>query len=57
MKNEFYDFISTLSSNIEFVDFSKINLLNEKDFIDFDHLNENGAVKVTKYIQTKVLDR
>lgn len=51
-ENEFYNIINGLYEKyeIKLVDFTKIDMFEEDDFIDFDHMSESGAIKVTKYI-------
>lgn len=49
-EKDFYKIIDGLKvgRNIKIVDFSKENIFNEDDFIDFDHMSELGACKITK---------
>lgn len=46
---EFYKVINSMKEKYSFkiIDFSKIDIFEENDFIDFDHLAESGAIKVT----------
>ncbi|WP_394866622.1 hypothetical protein [Paraclostridium bifermentans] len=49
-EREFYSIINEIDKlyDIKFVDFSKIDIFDEVDFIDFDHMSELGAIKITK---------
>lgn len=48
-ENKFYNIISRLNEKyvIKLVDFTKINIFEEDDFIDFDHMSEQGCKKIT----------
>lgn len=48
-EDEFYKIIYDIKENYEvkLVDFSKIGIFEEDDFIDFDHMSESGCIKIT----------
>lgn len=46
-KEMFMELLSTVDERIEFVDFNDAEGFEDRDFIDADHLNENGAKKVS----------
>lgn len=49
-EKEFYKIISNKKEyrGLKLIDFSKQDLFSEEDFIDFDHMSKNGAVKLTR---------
>ena len=51
-EREFYNIIEHISRKwkIKLIDFSKKDIFEESDFIDFDHMSETGAIKITKEI-------
>ncbi|MFR3568720.1 MAG: hypothetical protein ACLTUR_12020 [Paraclostridium sordellii] len=48
-KEEFYKIIDGIKEKytVKLVDFSKIDIFEEDDFIDFDHMSESGCIKIT----------
>ncbi|CEO11246.1 putative chemotaxis response regulator [[Clostridium] sordellii] len=48
-KEEFYKIIDGIKEKYEvkLVDFSKMDIFEEDDFIDFDHMSETGCIKIT----------
>ncbi|CEN76840.1 putative chemotaxis response regulator [[Clostridium] sordellii] len=48
-KDEFYKIIDGIKEKytVKLVDFSKIDIFEEDDFIDFDHMSESGCIKIT----------
>ena len=48
-ETEFYKIIDGIKEKYEvkLIDFSKIDIFEEDDFIDFDHMGESGAIKIT----------
>jgi hypothetical protein len=48
-EDEFYKIINGIKEKYEvkLIDFSKIDIFEENDFIDFDHMGESGAIKIT----------
>lgn len=48
-KDEFYKIIDGIKEKytVKLVDFSKIDIFEEDDFIDFDHMSEAGCIKIT----------
>lgn len=55
-KNEFYSIINSAASRhcFKIIDLFDSKLFNEDDFMDTDHLNEKGALKVSKIINSKI---
>ncbi|WP_147568541.1 hypothetical protein [[Clostridium] dakarense] len=51
-ENEFYNIMKKIKERykVKIIDFSKENIFLEEDFIDFDHMSEAGAIKITKEI-------
>ncbi|GAA3642413.1 hypothetical protein [Asaccharospora irregularis] len=50
-ENEFYRIIDTFKDKkFKLIDFSREGGFEEKDFIDFDHMSELGANKITNMI-------
>jgi hypothetical protein len=51
-EREFYNTIEQVNKKwkIKLIDFSKKDIFEESDFIDFDHMSEIGAIKITKEI-------
>ena len=48
-EDEFYKTIYGIKEKytVKLVDFSKIDIFEEDDFIDFDHMSETGCIKIT----------
>lgn len=48
-ETEFYKIIDGIKEKYEvkLIDFSKMDIFEEDDFIDFDHMGESGAIKIT----------
>ena len=48
-EDEFYKTIYGIKEKytVKLVDFSKIDIFEEDDFIDFDHMSESGCIKIT----------
>ena len=48
-EDEFYKIIYGIKEKytVKLVDFSKIDIFEEDDFIDFDHMSESGCIKIT----------
>ncbi len=48
-EDEFYKIIDGIKEKYEvkLIDFSKMDIFEEDDFIDFDHIGESGAIKIT----------
>lgn len=55
-EKEFYNIIGEVENNvhIKLIDFSKCDIFKEEDFIDFDHMSEIGAVKITDEINKRI---
>lgn len=53
---EFYEIIEEMQKSYKFklIDFNKFNDFYESDFIDMDHLGEEGCIKVTNYLNELV---
>lgn len=51
-EDKFYEIINGINENkkIKLIDFSKEDIFGEDDFIDFDHMSEVGAMKITSKI-------
>lgn len=56
-KGDFYKFINSINEKCEFVDLYGSNILSEDDFVDFDHINEAGAIKISKYLNDNILNK
>lgn len=56
-ENEFYKIIDGIKEKytVKLVDFSKMDIFEEDDFIDFDHMSEAGCIKITHELN-KILD-
>lgn len=48
MKEELAQFLK--DNNFETVDFNNIDIMDENDFVDPDHLNGRGAYKMSTYL-------
>jgi hypothetical protein len=55
-KNNFCEFFVKTFKNVSYIDFSSDSRFVDKDFFDGCHLNEIGASKLTKLINTKILE-
>lgn len=55
-EKQFYNIINNIkiSQNINLIDFSKFDIFEERDFIDFDHMSEIGAIKITDEINKRI---
>ena len=51
MKRKTMDFLNEQS--IEYIDFNSTNFFSEMDFVDMDHLNGRGAMKVSSFLAEK----
>ncbi|AUN13091.1 hypothetical protein [Paraclostridium sordellii] len=56
-EDEFYKIIYGIKERytVKLVDFSKMDIFEEDDFIDFDHMSEAGCIKITHELN-KILD-
>lgn len=54
MKIKFVNTLRTLEGKFNFIDLSNYNLLCEGDYIDFDHINESGAEKITSFLNSVI---
>ena len=43
-------FLEQLPYQIDFLDMNELNIFEEEDFIDADHLNCHGALKATQAV-------
>ncbi len=50
MKSALINMLNECSKKIDFVDFNESDLFDVTDFMDTDHLSENGATKVSKIL-------
>lgn len=55
-EEEFYKIIQSINEKnwVKIVDLSKEDIFNEDDFIDFDHMSEVGALKITNYLNKRL---
>lgn len=55
-EESFYTIVSEISEKFEIkiIDFSKNDIFEESDFIDFDHMSEVGAIKITKKLKKSI---
>lgn len=42
--------LNSISGQIKFIDFNDLDMFEDKDFVDMDHLDKSGAIKVSEYI-------
>lgn len=56
-KKQFYEVVGNIKKNLDFeiIDLYESDILNEDNFIDVDHINESGAIKITNYLNEKYL--
>lgn len=50
-KEDFYNVLEALKSEIHVVDCFDVGIFEEEDFIDTDHLNERGAIKMSNILK------
>lgn len=55
-KIEFYKILNKIKekSNVKIIDFSNEDIFTFDDFIDFDHMSELGAIKITKELNRRL---
>ncbi len=46
-KESYASALSLISGEIRFIDLDEFCVFDDKDFVDMDHLDESGAVKVS----------
>lgn len=53
---EFYKIVDEIKekSNVKIIDFSKEDIFISDDFIDFDHMSEIGAIKITRELNKRL---
>jgi hypothetical protein len=49
-KESYMSALSLINGKINFIDFNDFNMFDDKDFVDMDHLDKEGAIKVSEYI-------
>lgn len=42
--------LNSINGEFEFIDFNDLDMFDDRDFIDMDHLDECGAIKVSEYL-------
>lgn len=42
--------LNLINDKIQFIDFNTLDMFEDKDFVDMDHLDKSGAIKVSEYI-------
>ena len=55
-EDEFYKIVDKIKEkiNVKIIDFSKEDIFVSDDFIDFDHMSEVGAVKITRELNKRL---
>lgn len=51
-KELYMDALNSIDGVIHFIDFNEIDIFTDKDFVDMDHLDKSGAIKVSKVINS-----
>lgn len=49
-KKSYMSFLNSIDGAIHFIDFNSSNMFTDEDFVDMDHLDIKGAIKVSKFI-------
>lgn len=49
-KELYMDALNSIDGVIHFIDFNEIDIFTDEDFVDMDHLDKSGAIKVSKII-------
>lgn len=55
-KKYFFEALDKLEGEFKFIDFNKYNQFDDSDFNDMDHLNDNGAIKLTNLLNNIMAD-
>lgn len=49
-KESYLSAIKSIKGELNFIDFNDIDIFENKDFVDMDHLDKSGAIKISEYI-------
>lgn len=49
-KESYMSALKSINEDIQFIDFNDLDIFNDKDFVDMDHLDKSGAVKISEFI-------
>ena len=51
---DLYEFLQNFKEEYQLIDLFESDLFNKDDFYDYEHLNLNGAKKITKLIRDEI---
>lgn len=49
-KESYISALNSIDGEIQFIDFNALDMFDDKDFVDMDHLDKRGAIKVSEFI-------
>jgi len=49
-KESYISALNSIDGEIQFIDFNDLDMFDDKDFLDMDHLEKSGAIKVSEFI-------
>lgn len=49
-KESYLSAIKLIDGKLKFIDFNDLDIFNNTDFVDMDHLDRSGAIKISQYI-------
>ena len=49
-KESYISALNSIDDKIQFIDFNDLDMFDDKDFLDMDHLEKSGAIKVSEFI-------
>lgn len=49
-KDSYISALKSINGDIKFIDLNEIDIFTDEDFVDMDHLDVSGAIKVSEYI-------
>jgi hypothetical protein len=49
-KESYMAALNSINGEVHFIDFNDIDMFDDKDFIDMDHLDKRGAIKISEFI-------
>jgi hypothetical protein len=49
-KESYMSALNSIDGDIQFIDFNDLDIFDDKDFVDMDHLDKSGAIKISEFI-------
>ena len=51
-RREYYNALNQITADAQLIDLAQMNVWNDYDFVDMDHLNDQGATKATGILKS-----